>query len=171
MSDASPRLSLPFLLPGQAQKEIFHNEALLTLDAIVHATVEDWPAASPPSTPAEGESWIVGAGAGGAWAGRDDAIATWSAGGWRFTAPLPGLTAWNRAAGLWLHWDGTAWSDGRWPAAALTIGGVQVVVRPRQLHLVRIRVVHQRTPSDPPIVLLWSGQRTPDRSVPRQRRA
>ena len=131
MSDASPRLSLPFLLPGQAQKEIFHNEALLTLDAIVHATVEDWPAASPPSTPAEGESWIVGAGAGGAWAGRDDAIATWSAGGWRFTAPLPGLTAWNRAAGLWLHWDGTAWSDGRWPAAALTIGGVQVVV-PRQ---------------------------------------
>lgn len=131
MSDASPRLSLPFLLPGQAQKEIFHNEALLTLDAIVHATVEDWPAASPPSTPAEGESWIVGAGAGGAWAGRDDAIATWSAGGWRFTAPLPGLTAWNRAAGLWLHWDGTAWSDGRWPAAALTIGGVQVV-GPRQ---------------------------------------
>jgi hypothetical protein len=131
MSDASPRLSLPFLLPGQAQKEIFHNEALLTLDAIVHATVEDWPAASPPSTPAEGESWIVGAGAGSAWAGRDDAIATWSAGGWRFTAPLPGLTAWNRAAGLWLHWDGTAWSDGRWPAAALTIGGVQVV-GPRQ---------------------------------------
>ncbi|GAA4809305.1 hypothetical protein GCM10023232_00370 [Sphingosinicella ginsenosidimutans] len=131
MSDASPRFSLPFLLPGQAQKEMFHNEALLTLDSIVHPVVEDGPSAAPPSAPAEGETWIVAGGATGAWAGQEDAIATWSAGGWRFTAPLPGLLAWNRAAGLWLHWDGANWSDGRLPAAALVIDGDQVV-GPRQ---------------------------------------
>lgn len=131
MSETSPRLFLPFLVPGQAQKEAFHNEALATLDSVVHAAVEDGPAGSPPAEPLEGESWIVGAGATGAWAGRDAAIATWSAGGWRFTAPPPGMLAWNKAAGLWLHWDGAAWSDGRLPASALTIDGLQVV-GPRQ---------------------------------------
>jgi hypothetical protein len=28
MADTTPRFALPFILPGQAQKELFHNEAL-----------------------------------------------------------------------------------------------------------------------------------------------
>jgi len=32
---ATPRLSLPFLSVGQAQKEFTHNESLQTLDALV----------------------------------------------------------------------------------------------------------------------------------------
>lgn len=131
MSEVSPRFSLPFLVPGQAQKEAFHNEALLALDGVVHAAVEGAPAGTPPEATSEGQSWIVGAGATDAWAGRDESLATWTAGGWRFAAPVPGMLAWNKAAGLWLHWDGTAWSDGSLPAASLTIGGLRVV-GPRQ---------------------------------------
>lgn len=33
MTDTSARFALPLILPGQAQKEIFHNEALALLDA------------------------------------------------------------------------------------------------------------------------------------------
>lgn len=131
MTEASPRFALPFIVPGQAQKETFHNEALLALDAIVHAAVEGAPLAAPPATPAEGEAWIVGAGATGDWAGQDHRLAMWSAGGWRFVAPVPGMAVWDKAAALWLYWTGTVWSDGAMPAAALLVDGLEVV-GPRQ---------------------------------------
>lgn len=123
MTETSARFALPFILPGQAQKEMFHNEALAAIDCALHPCVEDI-ADDPPPTPATGQSWIVGAGAGGGWAGRQDAIASWTSGGWRFTAPLPGMTAWDKAAILWRYWTGTAWSDGAIPAASIRIDGL-----------------------------------------------
>jgi len=127
MTDASARFALPFLLPGQAQKEAFHNEALAQIDAALHACVANDPTADVPVDPAPGESWIVASGAADVWTGKTDNLATWTPGGWRFTAPLPGMTAWNIDAGYWLHWTGSAWSGGEWPASSLTIGGQQVV--------------------------------------------
>lgn len=127
MSDTTARFALPFILPGQAQKEAFHNEALALLDGALHACVADDPTDVIPSDPAPGESWIVGAGAGGEWASRAGNLATWTDGGWRFVVPVPGMTVWNVDAGYQLFWTGSAWSDGKWPAAAFTIGGQQVV--------------------------------------------
>ena len=127
MTEVSARFDLPFILPGQAQKELFHNEALVRLDAALHAAVEGPPATTPPANPEEGQCWIVAAGASGAWEDKDGALAAWTAGGWRFVAPVPGMLAWNKAASLWLHWSGSGWSDGTLPAAALEIGGQQVV--------------------------------------------
>lgn len=127
MTDRSARFALPYILPGQAQKEAFHNEALALLDAALHACVEHDPAPDPPIDPAPGESWIVGIGASGAWAGKAGQLATWTDGGWRFTTPVPGMTVWNIDAGYRLHWTGTAWSDGEWPVGVLTVAGRQVV--------------------------------------------
>jgi|SRR6218665_115916 len=127
MTDASARFALPFILPGQAQKEAFHNEALALVDAALHACAAGDPTGDIPGDPAPGESWLVAPGAGGAWAGKAGNLATWTEGGWRFTPPVPGMTAWNIDAGYRLHWTGTAWSDGEWPVATLTIGGQQVV--------------------------------------------
>jgi hypothetical protein len=126
MTETSGRFALPFLLPGQAQKETFHNEALTAIDCALHPSVEDI-ADDPPAEPGIGQSWIVGDGATGAWSGRQDAIAVWTAGGWRFVAPVPGMTAWDRAAGLWRYWTESGWSDGALPAAAIAIDGLQVI--------------------------------------------
>ncbi|MBV8688400.1 MAG: DUF2793 domain-containing protein [Alphaproteobacteria bacterium] len=127
MSDQSPRFALPFIVPGQAQKELFHNEALLRVDALLHLAVEEGPAAAPPPDPQEGQCWIVAAGAAGAWAGQDHGLALWSGGGWRFVAPQPGTTAWNKADAVPLQWTGSAWSGGEWRCAGLSVGGRIVV--------------------------------------------
>ena len=127
MSDSSARFALPFILPGQAQKEAFHNEALTLVDAALHACVAGDPMDEIPSDPALGASWIVGPGAAGPWAGRADNLATWTGGGWRFVEPVPGMTVWQVDAGYRRYWTGTAWSDGNWSVAALTISGEQVV--------------------------------------------
>ena len=127
MTDTTARFALPFILPGQAQKEAFHNEALALLDAALHACVAGDPADEIPPDPGPGESWIVGPAATGAWAGKPDYLATWTEGGWRFVAPVPGMTVWKLDTGYRLHWTGAGWSDGNWPVAALTVGGQQVV--------------------------------------------
>lgn len=127
MSDATPRFGLPFLLPGQAQKEHYHNEALSMVDLVLHAVVEGAPLQSPPIEPQEGQCWIVAAGAAGAWAGKDDRLAGWTEGGWRFIEPKPGMAVWNRASGYRVHWESAGWSEGILPVAGLAVNGLGVV--------------------------------------------
>lgn len=127
MSDTTPRLALPFIVPGQAQKELFHNEALLRLDALVQPAVEGPPTSELPTDPASGQCWIVGEAAGGAWAGKANQLALWSEGGWRFAVPEAGFAVWDKSGVVERRWDGTAWSDGRVECAALFVGGEKVV--------------------------------------------
>ena len=51
---------MPFILPGQAQKELFHNEALQVLDIVVAAAAEEAPGNDPPLSPTSGSSYLVG---------------------------------------------------------------------------------------------------------------
>ena len=60
MDDHTARLALPLLSPGQAQKEMTHNEALALIDLAVQASVESVGATVPPADPAEGAAWILG---------------------------------------------------------------------------------------------------------------
>lgn len=127
MAEATPRFSLPFILPGQAQKELFHNEALILLDSAVHCEAEGIGSGDPPPDPEEGQCWIVGAGAGGAWAGREDSVATWSASGWRFMVPPAGMTLRDRAVGVDRRFDGADWSDGAVQGSRFEVNGLKVV--------------------------------------------
>jgi hypothetical protein len=126
MDDASPRFALPYIVPGQAQKEHFHNEALLRIDAVLGASAVA-AAANPPASPAVGSCWIVAAGAGGAWAGREHSLAMWTVSGWRFVAPAAGMRVWIEAAGAEWRWTGSAWSNGGIHGSGVFIGGQQVV--------------------------------------------
>lgn len=127
MPEHSDRLALPLLSAGQAQKELYHNEALAILDLIGHAAVEDHGIDTPPATPAIGQCWVVGTSPAGAWAGHAGALAGWTSGGWRFVAPRAGLLVWDAGAGFWLHYDGSNWITGALTGSSLKIGGVQVV--------------------------------------------
>jgi len=110
--DRSPRLALPYLFAGQAQKEVTVNEALARIDALLSPGVEG-ESASPPTAPAEGECWIVGPDADGSWEGREGQLALYTAGTWLFAFPQPGLRVFDRAAGA--H---TTWIDG-WRSLSL----------------------------------------------------
>ncbi|MEC7761059.1 MAG: DUF2793 domain-containing protein [Pseudomonadota bacterium] len=109
MTQASPRLNLPFLQPAQAQKHVTHNEALRQLDTIVQLAVTSMGATTPPATPATGEAHTVGAGASGDWVGHDGEIATWFDAAWYFQTPQSGWVA-TVAGGtdIYIH-DGSDW--------------------------------------------------------------
>ena len=125
MSDTA-RFQLPFILPGQAQKELYHNEALVRLDAALHPAVEDGPRVEPPEAPESGQNWIVADGATGEWIGRGGQLAAWTEGGWRYIAPQPGMCVWIKSEGRWDRWDGAEWRSDH-PVGSLSIGGQQVV--------------------------------------------
>ncbi len=110
MTDQSPILALPYILPSQAQKHVTHNEAIRLLDLLVQLTVTsddrtDGPAAAP-----EGERHIVGLGATGAWDGQDGRIALRENGVWQFFEPQAGWRAVVIESGEMVIYDGSAWA-------------------------------------------------------------
>jgi hypothetical protein len=127
MNDMTPRFGLPFILPGQAQKEHFHNEALLRVDAILSAAAEGAQAEPPLAEPPPGTAWIVESPAQAAWAGREHSLAIWTAAGWRFVAPAEGMRVWNKAQALEWRWGAGAWTQGSVFGSALFINGEKVV--------------------------------------------
>lgn len=113
----TPNLSLPYIMPSQAQKHVTHNEALRALDALVQLAVLDRGLVAPPEEPAEGERHIVAAGAVGAWDGQDGCIAAWQDGGWVFLIPRKGWLCFVVDEAELVCWMGEAWEN---VAATLT---------------------------------------------------
>lgn len=124
---ATPRFALPFLSPGQAQKEFTHNEALQTLDIVAALAVEQAPLADPPTAPAVGACYIVRASATGAWAGKSQSIVGFTTGGWRFVAPVEGLAAYVKSDAVWALYRQGAWETGVMRGSEVVIAGQQVV--------------------------------------------
>ena len=124
---ATPRLSLPFLSVGQAQKEFTHNEALQTLDALVAGAVESPPIAVPPIAPTIGSTYIVAEGATNAWAGKSQCVAAWTSGGWRFIAPVEGMRMFEKSSGTFAAFLNGAWELGILRGSALFVDGQQVI--------------------------------------------
>lgn len=118
MSD-SPNLGLPFLEAAQAQKHVTHNEALRGLDALVQLSVIDRDLTAPPSSPADGDRYIVNASATGDWSGKDNQIAAWQDGAWAFYPPRAGWMCWVADEESLITWDGAAWVD-----ALAAMGGI-----------------------------------------------
>ena len=133
--DRTPRLGLPLLVPGQAQKEVFHNEALQLLDGLALALVETGPLAAPPESPKPGHCFLVAPGAGSEWLGKDNHIACWSETGWRFIAPSEGFTI--------------AVGDCASPAAFLDGGWVVGSLRGSEVKIAGQKVVGAREPAIP----------------------
>ncbi|KRA47198.1 hypothetical protein ASD80_17930 [Devosia sp. Root635] len=101
---------MPFIMPSQAQKHITHNEAIQALDNLVQPTVESRMLTTPPTSPLEGEAWIVPAGATGVWSGHTNEIAAYQAGAWSFLDPAAGWQVYDRSDKTQLVFDSGAWT-------------------------------------------------------------
>ncbi len=111
MPDTSARLSLPYLLPAQAQKHVTHNEALARLDLLVQLAVEGFGVDTPPAVPGDGLVWALGFAASDAWAGQEaGTLATWTGTAWLFVAPQEGWLALDKTDGALWRWTGTDWA-------------------------------------------------------------
>lgn len=106
MSDTN-LLKLPLLDAAQAQKHVTLNEALVRTDVLASGRVEGVAFTDPAAT--DGTAWIVGAAAGGAFAGQDDALALFLNGGWEFIAPWAGARFWIADEAVWATFDGNDW--------------------------------------------------------------
>lgn len=86
---------LPLLFSGQSQKEFFLNQSLETIDALlskaVEATLND-----PPTSPNDGECYLIGSNPTANWASRKDEIAVRIAGSWHFVTPKEGMELYDR---------------------------------------------------------------------------
>ncbi|MBV5261403.1 DUF2793 domain-containing protein [Synechococcus moorigangaii CMS01] len=108
---STSNLSLPFIMPAQAQKHVTHNDALLVLDALVQLSVASRQLSVPPDDPQPGERHIVAEGAGGLWTGVPAGhVAAFQDGAWRIFAPQAGWIAWIADEGAALVFDGEGWS-------------------------------------------------------------
>jgi hypothetical protein len=125
--DSTERLALPLLAPGQAQKELFHNEALQRLDIAVAASVEGPPADDPPTAPELGTAYIVGDSPTGAWSGFAGHLAGFGIAGWRFIPPNIGMSVFEKSSQSVAIYSDAGWELGKVRATSLIIDGVQVV--------------------------------------------
>jgi len=125
--DVSARLALPMLHPGQAQKELYHNEALALLDMIVQPAVISLGVNTPPPAPAAGACWIIGEAPTGLWAGKARQLAGWTISGWRFVVPVDGMNVWLLDQQLSARYVSGNWIIGDVRASRLLIGGQQLV--------------------------------------------
>lgn len=127
MTDDTARWVLPLLAAGQAQKEMTVNEALARVDLLLQASVAAIGLDTPPAAPVPGDVWVVGDAPTGAWAGQANALAGYTADGWRFVGPREGLSVWSEADGVAALFAGGGWRTGQVTARALVVAGVQVV--------------------------------------------
>lgn len=122
--DFSAKLSLPYLLPNQAQKHVTMNESLRALDAILQLSVISASEPAPPDAPDEGDRYIVAVPATGEWAGANGQIAAFQDGAWALYTPQAGWIAWVEGDAQLIVFDGNDW-------AALTGAGSET--SPEQL--------------------------------------
>ena len=108
---STPHLALPLIAAAQAQKHVTHNEALAALDALVQLAVKERNRTATPAAPEEGDRFLVGANATGAFAGHEGQIALFDLGTWRFFTPRPGWRAYVEAEDLVVVFDGDEWKN------------------------------------------------------------
>ena len=109
MSEITHHLSLPYIMPSQAQKHVTHNEALRMLDAVVQLSVLDTGINQAPSAPNEGERYLIGDNPSSPWDGKPNQIAAYIDGAWMYFQPGEGWLTWNQASSELLIFSGGMW--------------------------------------------------------------
>jgi len=113
--------------PGQAQKELFHNEALQLLDIAVAASVEGLPGNDPPPAPEIGAAYLIGDAPTSEWTGFAAHVAGFGIAGWRFVRPRTGMAVFVKSTQTFAIYSGSTWDVGQIRGSSLIVDGLQVV--------------------------------------------
>lgn len=111
MITKTPNLDLPYIMPGQAQKHVTHNEAIRRLDAITHLSVLSMDVAAPVTDPLEGARYGISNAPTGIWTDHANKIAVWQDGAWAYLSPQEGWTVWVHSAQALQIYTNGLWSD------------------------------------------------------------
>lgn len=123
---STTQLSLPLVMPAQAQKHVTVNQALSILDTVTQLRVKSSTTTTPPASANEGDAFVVPNDAGGVWAGYVGSVAVWTNGGWSYLTARPGWRAWDEGGCGWQLFDGTEWASN---ALATSPGGSKLAAR------------------------------------------
>ncbi len=107
--EITPNLNLPYIMPAQAQKHVTHNEAIRMLDVLIQLSAISASLPSPPSTPLNGERYIVPPNPESDWAGQSANIATFQDNSWAFLTPQTGWQCWVEETQQIMIFDGDNW--------------------------------------------------------------
>ncbi len=127
----SPKLSLPYILPSQAQKHVTHNEALRMLDGIVHISFIERDMSTPPVAPAEGDCYTISDTPTGDWSLHPKEVACFQDGAWMFSIPKTGWLAWDQNSQEITVWDGANWIQAsKIPSNIANLDGLGILAAP-----------------------------------------
>jgi len=77
-----------------------------------HLSVKDQTTTTPPSSPTAGDTYVVGTGGSGAWAGKDTNVAVWDGTAWQFGVPRTGWVLFDESSNKLCAFYSGAWSAG-----------------------------------------------------------
>lgn len=73
-------------------------------------SVKDKDVLDPPGSPAAGDRYLIKGVGTGAWAGKDNQLATWTGAAWEYTTPIEGMNVWVADEDVGYVYSGTAWA-------------------------------------------------------------
>ena len=120
MTNKTPNIKAPLLSQSQANKELVHNEAIITIDTLLNNGVIEKDLDTPPAEPSEGDMYIVGDTPTGGFVSKEGQIAYYY-NGWRFIEPRQGITLWINSNQSLYTFNGTDWQESGMPSGA-TVG-------------------------------------------------
>ena len=107
---STKRLGLEFMEVNQSQKEITVNEALNKLDFYVGLTVNNV-LQTVPSSPEEGDAYLIGEEPSGIWADRTGQIAHYLNGVFEYYLPFEGMRIFISGSGKDYRYRTNAWFE------------------------------------------------------------
>lgn len=107
----SPKLALDDLAEGQDVPEdtVNLNARITEQGAGWFAYIKDRDLTAPPGSEADGDAYIIGASATGAWSGKDGQIALFIGSGYQYVTPKEGMAAWIADEDTVVRYNSGAW--------------------------------------------------------------
>ncbi len=109
MSDATLYQNLPLLIPGQALKHITHNEALQTLDILLHCAVDNVDVHTLPESPSSETRFLISDTPATDIADHANTLASYDGVAWTFRQPRTGWRIYDKTTDQSYLFNGQNW--------------------------------------------------------------